>query len=44
MIRLTAWLVPMIGWGGAFAVLGLGPWLGAWAMLRLGASLRKGTP
>lgn len=39
-IRLTAWLVPHIGWGGAFAVLGLGPWLGAVAMLRLGPLLR----
>jgi MFS family permease len=39
-IRLTAWLVPHIGWGGAFAVLGLGPWLGAAAMLRLGARTR----
>lgn len=39
-IRLTAWLEPRFGWGVAFAVLGLGPLLGAVAMLRLGPRLR----
>ncbi len=43
-IRLTAWMVPQFGWGGAFAVLGLGPWLGAVAMLRLGRSARGEAP
>ena len=39
-IRLTAWLVPLVGWEGAFALLGVGPWLGALSMLRLGPLLR----
>lgn len=39
-IRLTAFLSASFGWGVAFAVLGLGPWLGALAMLRLGRMLR----
>lgn len=40
-IRLTAWLADAFGWGFAFAVLGIGPWLGALAMLRLGRMLRQ---
>ena len=34
-IQLMAWAVPALGWGWAFALLGLGPLLGAAAMWRL---------
>ena len=34
-IHLVAWAVPALGWVGAFALLGLGPLLGAVAMWRL---------
>lgn len=34
-IQLMAWAVPTLGWGGAFAILGIGPLVGAVAMLRL---------
>jgi hypothetical protein len=30
-----AWAVPALGWGWSFAILGLGPLLGAVAMARL---------
>lgn len=42
VIRLVAWLVPLVGWQGAFMLLGIGPWLGGLAMLRLGRRLRAG--
>jgi hypothetical protein len=42
-IRLTALLEGRFGWGIAFMVLGLGPWLGALAMLRL-RPLLQGRP
>lgn len=35
VIQLMAWAVPALGWGWSFAILGLGPLLGAAAMLRL---------
>jgi MFS family permease len=34
-LRLIPWLVQRVGWEWAFAVLALGPALGAWSMLRL---------
>jgi MFS family permease len=34
-LRLIPWLVERVGWEWAFAVLALGPALGAWSMLRL---------
>ena len=34
-IQLMAWAVPALGWGWSFAILGLGPLLGAVAMARL---------
>ena len=34
-IQLMAWAVPALGWGPAFAILGVGPILGALAMVRL---------
>ena len=37
-IQLMPWLVIHAGWGGAFAVLAIGPALGCVAMLRLGRS------
>ncbi|MBY0335716.1 MAG: MFS transporter [Acetobacteraceae bacterium] len=35
VIQLMAWAVPALGWGPSFAILGLGPLLGAFAMWRL---------
>jgi hypothetical protein len=43
-IQLMAWAVPAIGWGGAFAILGLGPLVGAFAMLRLAPLLPQSVP
>jgi MFS family permease len=40
-IQVLPALLPWLGWGGGFAVLGIGPLLGAWAMLRLRALLRR---
>lgn len=37
-IQLMPWLVAQAGWGGAFAVLAIGPALGCLAMLHLGRS------
>jgi MFS family permease len=34
-IQLMPWFIALAGWGGAFAVLALGPLLGIWAMLTL---------
>jgi MFS family permease len=34
-LRLIPWLVQRVGWDWAFAVLAIGPALGAWSMLRL---------
>lgn len=35
-IQLMPWFIGMAGWGGAFAILAMGPVLGIWAMLILG--------
>jgi MFS family permease len=35
VIQLMAWAVPALGWGPSFAILGLGPLLGAFAMWHL---------
>jgi hypothetical protein len=35
-------LLPVLGWSGGFAVLGIGPLLGAWVMLRLRPMMRAG--
>jgi MFS family permease len=43
-IQLMAWAVPALGWGGAFAILGLGPLVGAFAMLRLAPLLPQPSP
>lgn len=43
-IQLMAWAVPALGWGGAFAILGLGPLVGAFAMLRLAPLLPQSLP
>ena len=40
-IQLMAWAVPALGWGGAFAILGIGPLIGAVAMLRLAPLLPR---
>ena len=34
-IQLMPWFIALSGWGGAFAILALGPLLGIWAMLTL---------
>jgi MFS family permease len=39
-IQVLPALLPTLGWTWGFAVLGLGPLLGAWAMLRLRAEMR----
>jgi hypothetical protein len=41
-IQVLPALLPWLGWHWGFASLGLGPLLGAWAMLRLRAMLRAG--
>lgn len=41
VIQLMAWAVPALGWGWSFAILGLGPLLGAAAMLRLAPLLPR---
>lgn len=41
-IQLMAWAVPALGWGGAFAMLGIGPLIGAVAMWRLAPLLHGG--
>ena len=41
-IQVLPALLPALGWHWGFAVLGIGPLLGAWAMLRLRAELRSG--
>jgi hypothetical protein len=38
-IQLVGWAVPVLGWGGAFAILGVGPLVGAVAMWRLARAL-----
>jgi MFS family permease len=43
-IQLMAWAVPHLGWGGAFAILGIGPLIGAFAMLRLAPLLPQPSP
>ncbi|UPY35717.1 MFS transporter [Sediminicoccus sp. KRV36] len=43
-IQLMAWAVPALGWGGAFALLGMGPLIGAFAMLRLAPLLPQSVP
>lgn len=43
-IQLMAWAVPALGWGGAFAILGIGPLIGAFAMLRLAPLLPQSLP
>ncbi len=43
-IQLMAWAVPTLGWGGAFAILGIGPLVGAFAMLRLAPLLPQPSP
>jgi len=43
-IQLVAWAVPVLGWGGAFAILGIGPLIGAFAMLRLAPLLPQSVP
>ncbi|MBS7792724.1 MFS transporter [Roseococcus sp. SDR] len=43
-IQLMAWAVPALGWAGAFAILGIGPLLGAVAMLRLAPLLPQPSP
>jgi len=40
-IQLMAWAVPALGWGGAFALLGIGPLVGAFAMLKLAPLLPR---
>ncbi|MCW8085851.1 MFS transporter [Sabulicella glaciei] len=40
-IQLMAWAVPALGWGPSFALLGVGPLLGAWAMWRLAPLLPR---
>lgn len=40
-IQLMAWAVPALGWGAAFAILGLGPLVGALAMWRLAPLLPR---
>jgi sugar phosphate permease len=41
-IQVLPALLPVLGWSGGFAVLGIGPLLGAWAMLRLRPMMRPG--
>ena len=41
-IQVLPLLLPVLGWHWGFAVLGIGPLLGAWAMLRLRALMRAG--
>ncbi|MBX9752223.1 MAG: MFS transporter [Roseococcus sp.] len=43
-IQLMAWAVPALGWGGAFAILGIGPLVGAFAMLKLAPLLPQSVP
>jgi MFS family permease len=43
-IQLMAWAVPALGWAGAFAILGVGPLLGAVAMLKLAPLLPQPSP
>lgn len=43
-IQLMAWAVPALGWGGAFAILGIGPLIGAVAMWRLAPLLPEPAP
>jgi MFS family permease len=43
-IQLMAWAVPALGWGGAFAILGIGPLVGAIAMLKLAPLLPQSVP
>lgn len=43
-IQLMAWAVPALGWAGAFAILGIGPLLGAVAMLKLAPLLPQSVP
>lgn len=43
-IQLMAWAVPALGWAGAFAILGIGPLLGALAMLKLAPLLPQSVP
>jgi len=43
-IQLMAWAVPALGWGGAFAILGIGPLIGAVAMWRLAPLLPQSVP
>lgn len=43
-IQLMAWAVPALGWAGAFAILGVGPLVGALAMLKLAPLLPQPSP
>lgn len=43
-IQVLPLLLPVLGWRWGFAVLGIGPLLGAAAMLRLRARMREGQP
>jgi len=43
-IQLMAWAVPALGWAGAFAILGVGPLIGAVAMWRLAPLLPQSVP
>ena len=43
-IQLMAWAVPALGWAGAFAILGIGPLVGAVAMLKLAPLLPQPLP
>ncbi|WP_431302815.1 MFS transporter [Sediminicoccus sp. BL-A-41-H5] len=43
-IQLMAWAVPALGWAWAFAILGIGPLVGAVAMLKLAPLLPQPSP